>query len=126
MRAIRYALIQFDLPTDFCSSGNSTVVAFVSKQGGTRLFTLTEETYLLFHLLQRKMVSQSKLSPGDQEIDSGLPVHTEPNPPIRKVSPPIHCPENSENLGLPSVGSVCHQKEQKTNPVVSPVMDIQA
>ena len=57
MRAIRYALIQFNLPTDsviLVSSDISTVVAYVNKQGGTRSVTLMEETYLLFHLLQEK------------------------------------------------------------------------
>ena len=57
MRAIRYALIRFNLPTDsviLVNSDNSTVVAYVNKQGGTRSVTLMEETYLLFHLLQEK------------------------------------------------------------------------
>ena len=56
MRAIRYALIQFNLPTNsiiLVSLDNSTSVACVIKQGGTRSLTLMKETYLLF-LLQRK------------------------------------------------------------------------
>ena len=51
MSAIRHALIQFNLPpvsVILVSSDNSTV------EGGTRTVTLIEETYLLFHLLQRK------------------------------------------------------------------------
>ena len=58
IRAIRYALIQVNLPTDsviLVTSDNSTVVAYVNKQGGTRSVTLVEETYLLFQSQTTKL-----------------------------------------------------------------------
>ena len=69
MRAIRYALIQFNLPTDsviLFSPDNSTVV---NKQGRTRLVTLMEKTYLLFHLLQRKQwFLRARYLPGTKNV----------------------------------------------------------
>ena len=87
---------KFNLSTDFViffSSDNFTVVAYVNKHGGTRSVTLMEETYLLFHLS------------GGKESDSRLPVQTEPNPPIRMVSPLIHRPENPDSGQTHSVPS---------------------
>ena len=120
MRAIGYAFRQFNIPTDcviLVSSDNSTVVAYVSKQGRTSSVLPMEETYLLFHLLQSREMEQSKVSPWAQECDSRVPVQTKPNPSIRMVSPPFHHPENTENLELSNGGFVCHQREQKKLPL---------
>ena len=57
MRAVRLALIEFDLPPHsiiLVSSDNATTVAYINKQGGTRSLSLMRETYLLFNLLQSK------------------------------------------------------------------------
>ena len=66
---------------------------------------------------EKAVISQGKLSSGGQECDSRFPVQTEPNSSVRMVSPPIHCPEHSEGLGVSNDGPVCNQKEQEIAPV---------
>ena len=104
------------------SSDNSTLFAYVNKQGGTRSVTPMKDTYLLFHpvsqssyLLGTRNVTAHSLSRQSQILQSELSFH------------PIHHPKNSKDLGLPNVGSDCHQRQQKTKPLaVSPVPDNQA
>ena len=72
LRAVRLALLHFNLPNQsviLVSSDNSTVVAYINKQGGTRSQTLMEETYLLFNLLQsREWSLRASYLPGAKNV----------------------------------------------------------
>ena len=60
LRAIRLALGRFSIPSGshvLVASDNSTVVAYVNKQGGTRSRPLWEETKSLFHLTTSLQIS---------------------------------------------------------------------
>ena len=57
MRAVRLALLHFNLPLHssiLINADNSTVIAYINKQGGTRSESLMKECHLLFNLLQEK------------------------------------------------------------------------
>ena len=72
MRAVRFALQKFDLPPKsviLVSSDNSTTVAYINKQGGTRSQSLMQETYLLFDLLQQKeWILRASYLPGAKNV----------------------------------------------------------
>ena len=87
MRAVRYALIEFDLPRDLnslVSTENVTVVAYINKQGGTRSQSLWKETIPLLDLaIQLNWTLKARHIPGrlnviaDQLSRDGQTIPTE-------------------------------------------------
>ena len=87
MRAVRLALIKFDLPVSskvLVSTDNTTVVCYVNRQGGTRSVSLWEETIPLIQLaINRRWTLRARHIPGrlnviaDQLSRSGQVLPTE-------------------------------------------------
>ena len=102
MRAIRYALIQFNLPPDsvvLVSSNNFTVVLMSTSRDEpdqSRHITAVPSSP------ETTMVSQSKLSSRTRNVITDSQSRQNQIPSIRLVSPPIYYSENFEDLCLQS------------------------
>ena len=128
LRAVFLALQRFQNHIyDSCVmvvSDNSSVVAYLKKQGGTHspsLCTLVWE--LLYWCHHRNIHVQVGYFPGKLNV-SGQSVSSRPNSPYRMVSGSGDCLQIFK-LGYSSSGSLCHQIKPSSAPV-SPVPDHRA
>ena len=72
MRAVRYALLELNPPSSsviLLKSDNSTVVAYINRQGGTRSEQMLEESLHLFKVLQKNNWSlRARYLPGSRNV----------------------------------------------------------
>jgi len=72
LRAVRYSLIHLNPPpkiTILVKTDNSTVVAYINRQGGTRSSEMMEETFKLFQVLQNKSwYLKARYFPGSKNV----------------------------------------------------------
>ena len=100
------------------ATDNTTVVAYINKQGGTHSHTLLWLVVDLFLWLQIQAI-RARHIPGSRlsKCDCRLFVLAKPAHHDRVASPPGNSEPNIQNVGNFSSGHVCHSPQHASSPV---------
>ena len=102
----------------FIATDNTTVLAYINKQGGTHSYLLLRLVVDLFLWLQtRDINSPSQTHSGLPRCDSRPIVSAEPAHHDRVESPPRSHESDIQTVGNSSSGHVCHSPQHASSPV---------